>query len=179
MRRNVSTYIRNRSPYVTAFTSNGLWANRYLPRWLNSPALRPLKEIRPTSATISPAACMEWALRHKSRPLGHWVRRRADITANRTGCRKAKAYLCRIWGSHGCDYAECRLLGYKTPVRTSQETHYVSATEPSLLMLCKIWGFTAMTMKNAVLWDMKPYGSCVNRRFGETHRLVFTVYFNR
>jgi hypothetical protein len=32
-------------------------------------------------------------------------------------------------------------LGYKTPVRTSQETHYVSATEPSQLMQCKIWGF--------------------------------------
>jgi hypothetical protein len=27
------------------------------------------------------------------------------------------------------------------PVRTSQETHYVSATEPSRLMLCKICGF--------------------------------------
>jgi hypothetical protein len=26
----------------------------------------------------------------------------------------------------------------KNPVRTSQETHYVSATEPSQLMLCKI-----------------------------------------
>jgi hypothetical protein len=26
----------------------------------------------------------------------------------------------------------------KNPVRTSQETHYVSATEPSRLMLCKI-----------------------------------------
>jgi hypothetical protein len=36
---------------------------------------------------------------------------------------------------------ECRLLGYITPVRTSQETHYVSATEPSRLMLCKIGGF--------------------------------------
>jgi hypothetical protein len=33
---------------------------------------------------------------------------------------------------------ECRLLGYETPVRTSQETHYVSATEPSRLMLYKI-----------------------------------------
>jgi hypothetical protein len=29
----------------------------------------------------------------------------------------------------------------KNPVRTSQETHYVSATELSQLMLCKIWGF--------------------------------------
>jgi hypothetical protein len=39
---------------------------------------------------------------------------------------------------HGGDYEECRLLRYKNPVRTSQETHYVSATEPSRLMLCKI-----------------------------------------
>jgi hypothetical protein len=49
--------------------------------------------------------------------------------------------LCKIRGFPGDDYKECRLLGYKTPVRTSQETHYVSATEPSQLMLCKIWGF--------------------------------------
>jgi hypothetical protein len=49
--------------------------------------------------------------------------------------------LCKVWGSHGGDYGECRLLGYKTPIRTSQETHYVSATESSRLMLCKVWGF--------------------------------------
>jgi hypothetical protein len=36
-------------------------------------------------------------------------------------------------------YEECLLLGYKTPVRTSQETHYVSIRESSHLMLCKIW----------------------------------------
>jgi hypothetical protein len=48
--------------------------------------------------------------------------------------------LCKIWGFYGGDYEECRLLGYKTPVLTSQETHYVSATELSRLMLCKIWG---------------------------------------
>jgi hypothetical protein len=36
------------------------------------------------------------------------------------------------------DYEECRLLGYKNPVRTSQETHYISTTESSQLMLCKI-----------------------------------------
>jgi hypothetical protein len=27
---------------------------------------------------------------------------------------------------------------YKNPVRTSQETHYISATEPVRLMICKI-----------------------------------------
>jgi hypothetical protein len=39
------------------------------------------------------------------------------------------------------DYEEKRILGYKYPVRTSQETHYVSATEPGRLMLGRICGF--------------------------------------
>jgi hypothetical protein len=47
----------------------------------------------------------------------------------------------KIWGFHGGDYEKYLLLGYKNPVRTSQETQYVSATEPSRLMLFKIWGF--------------------------------------
>jgi hypothetical protein len=38
----------------------------------------------------------------------------------------------------GTNYEECRLLGYKNPVCTSQETRYFSATEPSQLMLYKI-----------------------------------------
>jgi hypothetical protein len=42
------------------------------------------------------------------------------------------------FGFHGSDYEECRLLGYKNPVRTSQETYYLSTTESSQLMLCKI-----------------------------------------
>jgi hypothetical protein len=49
--------------------------------------------------------------------------------------------LCKIWGFQGSDYEECRLLGFKHPVRTSQETHYVSATQSSQLMLCKMWRF--------------------------------------
>jgi hypothetical protein len=49
-----------------------------------------------------------------------------------------KVHYRKIAGFHGGDYEECRLLGYKNPVPTSQETHYVSATEPSRLMLCKI-----------------------------------------
>jgi hypothetical protein len=48
---------------------------------------------------------------------------------------------CMIWDFHSGDYEECRLLGYKNQVRTSQQTHYVSGAEPSRLMLCKIWGF--------------------------------------
>jgi hypothetical protein len=51
-------------------------------------------------------------------------------------------WIClKICGFHDSDYEECRLLGYKNPGRTSQETHYVSATESSQIMLCRIWGF--------------------------------------
>jgi hypothetical protein len=45
-----------------------------------------------------------------------------------------------IWGFHGGDYEESRLLGYKNPVLTSQETYYISTTEPSGLILYKIRG---------------------------------------
>jgi hypothetical protein len=43
----------------------------------------------------------------------------------------------------------------QAPFRTSQETRYVSAAEHCQLMLLKNLGFTAVTMKNAVLWDIK------------------------
>jgi hypothetical protein len=39
---------------------------------------------------------------------------------------------------YGGEYEKFRVLRYKTPVRTSQETYYLSATEHSRLMLCKI-----------------------------------------
>jgi hypothetical protein len=61
----------------------------------------------------------------------------------------------KIWGFQGGDYEECRFLGYKNSVRTSQETHYVFATESSQLMLCKFEIFTAVTVKNVVFWDIK------------------------
>jgi hypothetical protein len=65
------------------------------------------------------------------------------VTSNRRTLRRNASWLmlCKIWGFHGCPYEECSLLGYKNPVRTSEETHYVSTTESSRLMLCKIWGF--------------------------------------
>jgi hypothetical protein len=52
--------------------------------------------------------------------------------------RHIKSPLQSSAGSHDGDYEECRLLGYKILVRTSQETRYVSAIEQSQLMLCKI-----------------------------------------
>jgi hypothetical protein len=49
--------------------------------------------------------------------------------------------LCEILGFYGGDCVECRIKGYENPVRTSEETHYVSAADPSQLMLCTICGF--------------------------------------
>jgi hypothetical protein len=63
-------------------------------------------------------------------------------TSRRTQLRVfSDCEVCKVWGFHGGDYEECHLLGYKNPVRTSQETHYVSTTESSQLMLCKISSF--------------------------------------
>jgi hypothetical protein len=61
--------------------------------------------------------------------------------ALRLGYRTQSVMLCNIWGFHAGDYEECRLLGYKNQDLISQETYYVSATEPSRLILCKIWVF--------------------------------------
>jgi hypothetical protein len=38
--------------------------------------------------------------------------------------------LGKIRGVHVSDCEECRLLGYKSPGRTSLETHYVDVTQP-------------------------------------------------
>jgi hypothetical protein len=38
---------------------------------------------------------------------------------------------------------------------------------------------TAVTMKNGVLWDVTPYGSSKNRRFGRTYRHHHQVDKNR
>jgi hypothetical protein len=59
--------------------------------------------------------------------------------------REKSIMCCKVLDSHGGDYEECRLLGYKNPVRTSQKTHF-SATETSPLMLRKIEVFKAVTM---------------------------------
>jgi hypothetical protein len=77
----------------------------------------------------------------------HRTKQRSSVWGTRTeGVSKTSyhfvinTFIMKYLRFHGSDYEECLLLGYKTPVRTSQETHYVSATESSQLMLCKIWG---------------------------------------
>jgi hypothetical protein len=56
-------------------------------------------------------------------------------------------------------------LDIKTQFVTRRR-HIISATEPRRLLICKIEVSRAVTMKNAVFWDVTPCGSCKNRRFG-------------
>jgi hypothetical protein len=39
--------------------------------------------------------------------------------------------------------------------------------------------FTVVTMKSGIFWDVTPCGSCKNRRFGGTQRLLHQVGKNR
>jgi hypothetical protein len=80
-------------------------------------------------------------LHTKTQPLSQQPLSRIPSLDTYLNIRQQNKTPYKIWGFHGGDYEECCLLGDKTPVRTSQETHYVSATEPSQLMLCHIWGF--------------------------------------
>jgi hypothetical protein len=58
------------------------------------------------------------------------------VTGNVEGSNTSK-----IRGFHGGDYEKCYLLGYRNPVRTSQETYYLSAAEYNQLILSRILGF--------------------------------------
>jgi hypothetical protein len=55
-------------------------------------------------------------------------------------------------------------------VRTSQETHYVSATDPSRLIQCKIWGFHGGDYEECRLLGYKP----LVRTSQETHYVSAT-----
>jgi hypothetical protein len=59
----------------------------------------------------------------------------------------------------------------KSPVRTSQKSYNVSATELSWLILYNIEVSIAVTMNYAGFWDISLCGSFKNRRFVGTHRL--------
>jgi hypothetical protein len=78
--------------------------------------------------------------------------------------KQGKRY--NIWCFYSSDYEEFRLLGYKTPVHTSQWTHYVSTPEPSL-MLCKILLFRGGDYEECRLLGYK----CSVRTSQEAHHV--------
>jgi hypothetical protein len=68
-------------------------------------------------------------------------------------------------------------VGRGWPARHLPSTPHLDAWKKSKLKkkgnykILRIEVFTAVTMKNAVFWDVAPCTSCVNRRFGGTYRL--------
>jgi hypothetical protein len=60
----------------------------------------------------------------------------------------------------------------ETPVHTLQEKHYISDAESSRLIYVRFDVFKAVTMKNAVSWDVMSCGSCRNRLFDRTSVLT-------
>jgi hypothetical protein len=112
----------------------------------------------------------------KSRDVNDDRKRRKETVENRE---------IRVWTSSGgtensdnwfsnhkriLNCEEYHLVGYKTPVRTSQETHYLSATESNQLMLCKIWGFQGGDYEECRLLGYKT----LVRTSQETHYLSTT-----
>jgi hypothetical protein len=69
-------------------------------------------------------------------------------------------------------YEECRLLGYKNPFRTSQETHLRYRAQ-SVNAMSDFEVFKAVTMKNAVFLGVTLCGSCKNRGLEEMYRLHY------
>jgi hypothetical protein len=110
-----------------------------------------------------------WILHKAYIAWGEGMKRNIKGQAHETNCAVEWCYQCcsaictGLQALHtsailfvGSIHEECRLLGYKTPVRTSQETHYVSATESSQLMLCKIWGFHGSDYEECLLGYKNP-----------------------
>jgi hypothetical protein len=60
----------------------------------------------------------------------------------------------------------CELVHYRFLLLIMQFTHIPNGMNDVRFQI-----FTAVTMKNAVFWDVMPCGSCRNRRFGGTYRL--------
>jgi hypothetical protein len=90
-----------------------------------------------------------------------WLTRLCNFTdRTRHSCRTTR----QKETLRGDDYEECRLLGSKMPVRTSQETCYISATEPSRLILCKTCNFHGGDYEECRLRYRKPV-----RTSQETH----------
>jgi hypothetical protein len=70
-----------------------------------------------------------------------------------------------------CRYEECRLLGFKILVRTSQETHYVSITQHSRLMPCKVSGFHGGDCEECRLLGYKPSSYLTGDTLGLRYRV--------
>jgi hypothetical protein len=109
-----------------------IFRHRHVP-----PKRRFLQEPHGVTSQKTPFFIVKTSNLTRSTPFAAWERT-IRLVCNSCKRELERVQTCKILGFHGGDYEECRLLGYKNPVRASHETHYVSATESSRLMLCKI-----------------------------------------
>jgi hypothetical protein len=104
----------------------------------------------------------------------------------------SRLMLCKIWGLNGGKYKKCLLECY-TVVRTDISKERIASiirvtrigelgitlaviSNPSTLrrnsyFIVRFEVFTSVTMKNAILWRARSYGSCKIRRLGGTYLL--------
>jgi hypothetical protein len=135
-------------------------------------------QIRIGRPTGLPLCCISWSLRARlvihslncAHKLQSFWRNGLFHPHSKTRELLNGYFSCKTWDFHRGDHKECRFLGYKNPVRTSQETHYVSATESSQLLLCKTWDFHGGDYKECRL---QGYKNPV-RTSQETHYLSAT-----
>jgi hypothetical protein len=90
--------------------------------------------------------------------------RKADRTPNL--CQTLSAQLLKIRFSDGFALHSSKSICYQPQWRNT-----IFETVKDKNWFARFEAFTAVTMKNAVFWDVAPCRSCVNRRFGGTYRL--------
>jgi hypothetical protein len=71
-----------------------------------------------------------------------------------------------------------RILWVINPCNISKATRRFRVA-CDLILQVRFEVFTAVTMKNVIVWDMTPRDSCKNRRFGRKYRLHYSSNKNR
>jgi hypothetical protein len=70
----------------------------------------------------------------------------------------------KVWAVHRCLKSSKSLRPKKA--KTGKEQTQLHAHNFDIKGAVRFEVFTPVTMKNGVFWDVTPYGSCKNRRFG-------------
>jgi hypothetical protein len=92
--------------------------------------------------------------------ISHWVRASTGAHFNKCPCVRKVWPLCR---HEGRTSGFCRIRARTATVRRMGMCYVCG-----YIGLVRFEVFAAVTMKNGVLWDVTPYGSCKNRHFGGT-----------
>jgi hypothetical protein len=87
-----------------------------------------------------------------------------------SNCKK-KAVQIMVGGGNRDSYIEI-FKSLKNPALTSGLIYSLAMFVVNKIEYVRFGVFTVDTMKNGIFWDVTPCGSCKNRRFGVTQRLL-------